>query len=84
MKVEKTYKCIKGFSVNKYDDAECLIEDERFKVPTNSLWYFEEDSYSANDIRLESELGWLDISLEVLKERFEEIPRQQSDQTERR
>ncbi|MEK3975535.1 hypothetical protein [Psychrobacillus sp. FSL K6-1267] len=71
--MEKEFKCIKGFVVDKYDEHEVPIENESFIVPVDSAWCLSEISYMC-EVRLESdEYGWLEITLEDLKECFIEI-----------
>jgi hypothetical protein len=71
--MEKEFKCIKGFVVDKYDEHEVLVENESFLVPIDSVWDLSEISHMS-EVRLESdEYGWLEITLEDLKECFIEI-----------
>lgn len=70
---EKLYRCVKAFSIPKYDEDESVIENEFIKVPLNSTWEWEEESYSTSDLRLENGLNWLDISRETLASYFEEV-----------
>lgn len=72
VEMEKTYRCIKGFSVSKYDEHECLIENEEMFVPVDSIWELCDFS-SLSDIRLDGESGWLEIDEETLKAYFVEI-----------
>lgn len=69
----KKYKCIQEFSVDKYDEDECLIENEVIVIPSDSVW--ESQAYSSmSDIRLENdEVGWLEISKKTLEAYFEPI-----------
>lgn len=66
----KEFKCIRQFSINKYDEDECLIENENFVIPVNSIW--ESQNYtSMSDVRLENdEVGWLEISEKTFKAYF--------------
>lgn len=70
--MEKEFKCIKEFVVSKYDEHECLIENEEMVIPVDSTWS-QCDFSSMSDIRLEGDLGWLEIDIEALKTHFEEI-----------
>lgn len=71
--MEKEFKCIKEFAVSKYDEHECLIENEEMVIPAGSFWSLC-DSASLSDIRLEGgRLGWLEIDFETLKTHFVEI-----------
>lgn len=72
MDTEKEYKCIKEFAVPKYDQDEELIEGENFTIPVDSIWELQDHAYMS-EIRLEGNFGWLEISLENLKENFVEI-----------
>ncbi|MEG0258451.1 MAG: hypothetical protein RR595_05685 [Lysinibacillus sp.] len=70
--MEKTYKCIKEFVLEKYDEHECPIENEHMVTPVDSIWELC-DFASLSDIRLQGDLGWLEIDEETLKTHFEEI-----------
>lgn len=70
---EKLYKCVKVFSIPKYDENEFVIENEFIEVPLDSTWECEEESYSTSDFRLENELNYLDISEETLASHFKEV-----------
>lgn len=76
--MEKEYECIKGFSLNKYDEHECIIENEEMVVPIGSIWELCDFS-SMSDIRLEGNLGWLEIDEETLKAYFVEIQKEKLD-----
>lgn len=69
---EKTYKCIKEFSLDKYDDDGFIIEDEIFVVPLDSIWERSEFSYMS-DVRLEGNLGWLELDKDTLEKCFIEV-----------
>lgn len=69
---EEVYKCIKELRLPKYDEDEYLIEGEFYTVPVDSEWELQEHS-SMSDVRLESNLGWIEIALEDLKSHFIEI-----------
>ena len=71
--MEKEFKCIKEFVVDKYDEHENLIENESFIVPVDSVWYLSEHSY-LSEVRLESEeFGWLEITSDDLENCFIQI-----------
>lgn len=70
--MEKEYKCIEEFALSKYDEHECLIENEEMVVPIDSVWR-QRDFSSMSDIRLEGKLGWLEIDFETLKAYFVEV-----------
>jgi hypothetical protein len=73
MEKEKTYKCIKTFSLPKYDEHELLEEEEHFNCPIESIWWVQEESY-LSEIRLENtDLGWIEIHKEDLGDYFVEI-----------
>jgi len=69
------YKCIKGFSLELYDDDGFSIEGEYSNVEENTKWNVPEDvdcRFIGGEIRLENdELGWIEISKETLEEYFE-------------
>lgn len=67
----KEYQCIKEFVLNRYKDNEPL-ETEQFVVPLESTWHLREHSYMS-DVRLESDLGWLEIDIESFKSLFVEV-----------
>lgn len=69
--MEKVYKCIKEFVLDKYQD-DTQLEDEQFIVPLESTWELGEYSHMS-DIRLESELGWIEIDTESFKALFVEV-----------
>lgn len=70
--MEELYKCIKKISVNSYDDDEFLIENEQKLIPVGSTW--ERQDYSSfSDVRLVSELGWLEVDDKTLETHFIEI-----------
>lgn len=69
---EKEYKCIKKLSLPKCDEYEVTIDEEFFVVPVDSVWILQEES-SMSDIRLESNLGWIEIDFEDFKNYFAEI-----------
>ena len=70
--MEKEYKCIKEMVLEKYDEDECPIENEHMVAPVESIWELC-DFASLSDIRLEGDLGWIEIDEETLKIHFEEI-----------
>ena len=73
MEKERKFKCIKELHLPKYDDYECMIENEFFIVPAGSEWEIQEHS-SMSDIRLESnDFGWLEITFDTMKDYFVEI-----------
>lgn len=68
---DEVYKCIKEFVLDKYEDDEAL-ENEHYIVPVGSTW--ELSGYAhMNDIRLVSELGWIEIDFESLESLFIEV-----------
>lgn len=69
--MEKEFKCIKELVLGKYDEHE-MPTDEVIVTPVNSTWY-QCDFASMSDIRLEGDLGWLEIGFETLKTHFVEI-----------
>jgi hypothetical protein len=70
--MDKSYKCIKTFSLPKYDGYELLEEDEHLICPIESIWWLQEESY-LSEIRLENnDLGWIEIDKEDLGNYFVE------------
>lgn len=69
--MDKVYKCIKEFGLDRYEDDE-LLENEHFIVPLDSTWELGEYSHMS-DIRLESELGWIEIDIESFNALFVEV-----------
>lgn len=72
MDEEKEYKCIKELALEKYDEHECPIENEYKVIPVGSTWELC-DFASLSDIRLQGDLGWLEIDERTLNTHFEEI-----------
>ncbi len=70
-------KCIKEFSVNKYDDNGWVIENEYVDIKENSIWEADSDNSRiiGGDIRLQSEdyYNWLEISEETFTGHFVKI-----------
>lgn len=67
------YRCIKPFSVPKFDDAGYETGKD-FTVEKGSIWELSEsgDSIIGGEIHLDSDkYGWLEISNEDLAEYFE-------------
>lgn len=72
----KKYKCIKAFSVPRFDEYEEEIEGKSFYVRKGSKWEESEDFYPIDaEIILLKDNGvdWLGISNETLAEHFIEI-----------
>ena len=73
------YKCIKGFSLERYDDDGFEVEGEYLTVEENSIWNVPEDTdcrFIGGEIRLENgDMGWLEISKDTLEEYFIDIRR---------
>jgi hypothetical protein len=71
----REYKCIKGFSIERCDDDGFTIENEYEVIEEGTIWYVPEDEdyrFIGGEVRLESsELGWIEITFEHLKEYFE-------------
>ena len=66
------WKCIKSFSVTKYDGDENIVEDDLQQIEAGSIWENEEVAPN-NEIRLGNDSMWLDISEETFKNCFEEL-----------
>ena len=71
------YKCIKGFSLEKYDEDGFTVDGEYMVVNEGSIWHIPGDkNYRLidGDIRLENDEDvWIEISNETLAESFEKI-----------
>ena len=73
------YKCIKGFSVNKYDDDGFLIENEYENIEIDSVWKTDDTANmmvgGLEHIRLENikDCSWLEIPKEQIDEYFKQI-----------
>lgn len=73
------YKCIKDFSVDKYDDDGFLIENEYVNIEIGSVWEAG-DAYNMmigglDHIHLENinDYSWLEIPKEMIDEYFKQI-----------
>ena len=73
------YKCIKDFSVDKYDDNGFLIENEYVNIEIGSVWEAG-DAYNMmigglDHIHLENinDYSWLEIPKEMIDEYFKQI-----------
>jgi len=71
------YKCIKGFSIEKYDDDGFTIEGEYEVVEEGSIWHIPEDKdyrFLGGEIRLENnKLAWIELSKESIEKCFVRI-----------
>ena len=71
------YKCIKEFSLERYDDSGFIIENEYIDINKGTIWYIPEDEdYRLIDgeVRLENEkMDWIEITKETFKNNFELI-----------
>ena len=70
--MEKRFKCIKEFVLEKYDEDESIIEGEYFVTSVGSTWERAEHAYMS-DVRLENENSWIEVTFEMLKSHFEEV-----------
>ena len=71
------YRCVKTFSVDKYDDDGFRTE-KQMRVRNDSIWEKDEEHYrfvgGDDTIRLENEkYGWLEITEETFNEYFVEL-----------
>ena len=66
------WKCIKSFSVTKFDGDENVIEDVGQRIEVGSIWENEEAAQN-NDIRLGNDSIWLEVSEETFENCFEEL-----------
>jgi len=73
----KMYKCIRGFSIEKYDDNGFSIEGEDINIKENSIWNIPINKnyrFIGGEVRLENnEYGWIELSKEHLDEYFKII-----------
>lgn len=61
--------CVKGFSVEKWDEDECPIDNEYITVDEDDIW--EIDNITPNQVRIIDEhLTWIEIPLEFFNEHF--------------
>lgn len=71
------YQCIKGFSVNKYDDNGFLVENEYENIEIGSVWETgDADNMmigGLDHIHLENDDSWLEIPKEMIDEYFKQI-----------
>lgn len=71
------YQCIKGFSVNKYDDNGFLVENEYENIEIGSVWETgDADNMmigGLDHIHLENDDSWLEILKEMIDEYFKQI-----------
>ena len=66
------WKCIKSFSVTKFDGDENVIEDVEQQIEVGSIWENEEAAQN-NGIRLGNDSGWLEVNEETFENCFEEL-----------
>lgn len=65
------YKCVQGFSIDKYDEHEMPMDDDVIFVERGSIWEESEyDKPSMSEHRLKREGQWLEISEERLNAQF--------------
>lgn len=71
------YKCIKGFSLEEYDDDGFTIENKYVDIEKGSNWFIPDDAdyrFIGGEVRLENEEGvWIEITTDTLKEHFEYV-----------
>jgi len=75
--LDKVYKCIKGFLIERCDDDGFTIDGEDYFITEGSLWVIPEDKdyrFIGGEVRFEhEEHGWIEISKEHLNNHFKEI-----------
>ena len=71
--MKRKFKCIKGFSLSKYDENESLIEGEEYVVPLNSVWEAQEYAHVSEVRLVNDDLGWLEIDGITLETYFLKI-----------
>lgn len=83
VRVMKEYKCIKSFSIPKYDGDGFRTEDEdgfldEMIIENETIWCVpENEDYRlvGGEVRLENDdLGWIEVSKENVQEYFELTP----------
>lgn len=70
------YKCIKSFSVDRYDDDGFLMDGEYEIVEEGTLWGLDEDCHKiiGGEVRLTKNFWtWLEIPKESLEEYFVKV-----------
>jgi len=69
----KRYRCIKEFHVPLCDDDGCAVESgEMVSVDVGETFYRSDVTWM-NDVRLEHDCTWVEISEETFRECFEEV-----------
>ena len=67
------YRCIKGFSIEKYDDDGLTIEGEYIEIKEGTIWNIPKENYRfiGGEIRLENDdLEWVELSKESIEKCF--------------
>ena len=75
--LDKVYKCVEGFLIERCDDDGCTIENTYEEIKSGSIWFTPEGDknyrFVGGEIRLESENQWIEITKEHLERYFKEI-----------
>ncbi len=69
------YRCIKAFSVSKFDEWDCIDETHSFYVRKGSKWEKSEEKKYDEEVTLYhcKNSGYLCINEKILNEYFEEV-----------
>lgn len=75
--LDKVYKCVEGFLIERCDDDGRIIENTYEEIKSESIWFTPEGDknyrFVGGEIRLESEKQWIEITKEHLERYFKEI-----------
>lgn len=72
------YKCVKAFTIDKYDEYGFVIENECVDVSAGSIWIVDRtSSIIGGDIHLDCfsklQFSWIEIPKERLEHYFEQV-----------
>ena len=70
---EKNYRCIKTFYVPLCDEDGCEVESGEMASVDVGETFYRSDTTWMNDVRLEHDYTWVEISNETFSEYFEEV-----------
>lgn len=75
--LDKVYKCVEGFLIERCDDDGCTIENAYEEIKSGSIWFTPEGDknyrFVGGEIRLENENQWIEITKEHLERYFREL-----------
>lgn len=73
----KQYRCIKGFSVDMYDEDDLLIENSQMIIEVGEIYKLDESGNKvlAGEVHLDNteDATWIEVPREYLKEYFMEV-----------